>query len=117
MVVIVTLWALGTTLPDIALPWHPISSYGFFHKGGLVTNVSRRGVAAEAGIRIGDGIDLSAMPANDRRHLYGAVYANSAESNETLTLVLDRGGKRTVAAGAFPTRPDDVGILRLQHIE
>ncbi|MEO9169953.1 MAG: hypothetical protein ABI278_02135, partial [Candidatus Aquilonibacter sp.] len=40
IVAVITAWSLATTLPDIALPWHPLSSYGFRHRGGQVTNVS-----------------------------------------------------------------------------
>ena len=96
MVCLITAWSLATTLPDIALPWHPLSSYGLFHKDGLVTNVPPNGPAAEAGIRIGDRIDLSAMPMDERRHLYGAVYANSALPGQPLTLALERGGRERV---------------------
>ncbi|MEO9169737.1 MAG: hypothetical protein ABI282_07830, partial [Candidatus Baltobacteraceae bacterium] len=59
-----------------------------------VTNVSPHGPAAQAGIRVGDRIDLSAMSMRDRRHLYGAVYANSATPGEPLSLAVDSGGHR-----------------------
>lgn len=96
LVCIITAWSLATTLPDIALPWHPLSTYGLFHKGGQITNVPRDGPAALAGIKVGDRIDLSATSLNDRRHLYGAVYANSAEPGQPLTLTIDQNGHRRV---------------------
>src|SRR5271154_1836196 len=90
LVVLIAGWALLTTVPDFVLPWHPLSSYGFFHKGDVVTRVVPGG---PAGIDVGDRIDLSAMPAQERHHLYGAVYPNSSTPGEPLTLVLDRSGQ------------------------
>lgn len=93
---VITMWSLATTLPDIALPWHPISSYGLFHKGGVVSKVSPGGPAAQAGIKAGDRIDLAATSIDDRKHLYGAVYANSAQPGQPLPLTIDHNGTRRV---------------------
>src|SRR5579863_8021072 len=90
LVVVVTAWALATTLPDILLPWHPLSTYGFSHRGGVITRVTAGGPAALAGLRPGDRIDLTQTWPDDRHHLYGAVYANSLRPNELLRLVVDR---------------------------
>lgn len=96
IVVLVSSWALATTLPDILLPWHPLATFGFYHSGGVVSRITPGGPADAAGLRAGDRIDLTAMSAEQRRHLYGAVYANSARPGEPLTLPVERGGTRYV---------------------
>ena len=60
-VVLLSALALAVTLPDMALPWHPFSTFGYSanQATGVVTSVDR--VASQAGLAVGDRVDRSAL--------------------------------------------------------
>lgn len=69
LLVAFTIWALAMIIPDLYRPVRPLGSFGFYaNNDGLVTDV--RGPfpdevaspAFQAGLRVGDSLDLSLMP-------------------------------------------------------
>jgi len=76
-VVVVALAAISLvyTAPDLILPWHPWGNFGMTEAvtsrtEATIASVDPGGPAARAGIRVGDKIDLAAMPLDDRRSVY-----------------------------------------------
>ena len=56
--IIVAIIAIATTAPDIVLPWHPFSSFGFFVNGSnRVIGVIPGSSAESNGVRAADEID------------------------------------------------------------
>ena len=69
LLVAFTIWALAMIIPDLYRPVRPLGSFGFYaNNDGLVTDM--RGPfpdevaspAFQAGLRVGDSLDLSLMP-------------------------------------------------------
>jgi hypothetical protein len=95
IVAALTAWSLATTLPDIALPWHPFGSFGFFSDlDGNVTEVFPGYAAAQAGMRVGDRVDLPKTPFESRRYI-GLTYAATFQAGVRATFVVDRGDAST----------------------
>ncbi len=95
-VVVVALAAisLAYTAPDLILPWHPWGNFGMTEAvtsrtEATITSVDPGGPAARAGIRVGDKIDLAAMPLDDRRSVYTSY--NTARPGRRATFQFVRG--------------------------
>ena len=71
-VLLLSAYCLAMTLPDIALPWHPFSTFGFSANpgSGLVTGVDSE--AAASGLRRGDTIDRHSLSPVAQRQLLRA---------------------------------------------
>jgi hypothetical protein len=79
-IVLATAFALLVTAPDIALPWHPWSWYGFnARRTGEIVRVDRE--AAERGLRVGDVALVARLAPLDRLHfLENRPYARQASA-------------------------------------
>ena len=97
VVVLVSSWAIVSSVPDIALPWHPFSSYGFYaDTDGRIADVYPGYSAAQAGLSVGDRIDLAATPVESRRHVLLA-YSAAFNPGERATFAIKHDGRsRTV---------------------
>lgn len=59
VVVVLTSVSLAISVPDVILPWQPMSVYGFhLNRDGEISTVVPGYAAADAGIVNGDRIDL-----------------------------------------------------------
>ena len=68
--IIVAVIAIAMTAPDIALPWHPFSSFGMFVNGSnRVIGVIPGSSAETRGVRAADEIDYDATDLSARRYV------------------------------------------------
>ena len=68
--IIVAIIAIATTAPDVVLPWHPFSSFGFFVNGSnRVIQVIRGSSAESNGIQPADQIDFGTTDIEGRRYV------------------------------------------------
>jgi hypothetical protein len=68
--IIVAIIAIATTAPDVALPWHPFSSFGFFVNGSNRVIAVIPGSSAEAnGLRAADEVDYGTTDVEGRRYV------------------------------------------------
>ena len=88
---------IAIMLPDMVLPWHPMSVFGLnIGYDGTITNVAPGYAAANAGIQDGDRVDLPTA-SQDVRAQIGFLYAGSGNPGKTLTFVVHHGAtSRTV---------------------
>lgn len=93
-IVFATALAMLVIAPDLALPWHPWSSFGFrANQNGQVTTVDEQ--SARTGLRVGDTIDTAQLTPSDRARLVeifpmaprGDVLHLPLTSGRSLTLV------------------------------
>jgi hypothetical protein len=91
-VVILTALAMAWNIPDIILPWHPLNIFGFTNDHGTVNSVWPGYSAEQAGLRVGDRIDLTAAPIGTRKVLFDVIYASSPKAGARLSLPVTRGG-------------------------
>jgi hypothetical protein len=93
-IVLATAFAVLVTAPDLILPWHPWSSFGFSANGGQVVAVDAQ--AARSGLHPGDQIAISRLGAQERVRLQnvpvtyapvGAVLRVPLTSGRTVALV------------------------------
>jgi len=69
LVIVLGLWALGTTLPSINVLSHPPGTFGFrADYDGRITEVDAQGQAADAGITTYDRIHLPLTPMEYRAY-------------------------------------------------
>lgn len=93
-VLLATGFAFLVVAPDLALPWHPWTSFGFTaSQSGSVTNVDAQ--SARAGLRVGDTIDVAHLAPSERVRLFqifpmapqGAALRLRLTSGRPVTLV------------------------------
>ena len=69
-VLLLAFFSLLSTLPDIALSWHPFSDFGLqFDVTGKIVGVDRGSSADKAGVRTGERVDLAATPLTSRQYM------------------------------------------------
>jgi hypothetical protein len=92
VVIALAAWSVLSALPDIALPWHPFSTFGFYSDAdGNITDVYPDHAAAAAGLRVGDRIDLAKTPFESRRYAE-TVYSSTWAPGTTATFAVVRDG-------------------------
>jgi hypothetical protein len=68
--IVVAIIAIATTAPDVVLPWHPFSSFGFFVNGSnRVIQVIPGSSAESNGVRSADEIDFGTTDLEGRRYV------------------------------------------------
>lgn len=99
-VLLLTFMTLAMSLPDVMLPWHPVSGFGYSAnpRSGRVTSVDRD--ARARGLRAGDVIDGSRMN-SERRKRYVAPLT-LAPPGTVLELPLAGGRSVAVRSHTFP---------------
>jgi GAF domain len=102
-VVVLTALAMAWTLPDIVLPWHPLNIFGFTQNDGTISSVWPGYSAEQAGLHVGDRIDLKAVPMDVRSMLFRLIYASAPEPGARLVLPVIRGNEHlTIAMTSRP---------------
>lgn len=101
VVVLLAVIALMLTAPDIILPWHPFSSFGFSGTpDGKIAGINAGSPAARAGIRLGDRIDISKLGPRERRMV---SFLSPAPPGATIRLpITTANGAREVSLSAEP---------------
>lgn len=107
VVVVLTAIAVAYTAPDIILPWHAWANYGISEAQrtpttATVTSVTPGSSAARAGVRVGDTIDLAAMPLQDRRSTWNGLYGVAATGAKATFAFVRDGTRRDVTLVAEP---------------
>jgi hypothetical protein len=92
VVVALAVISLAYTAPDLILPWHPWGNFGMTEAvtgrtEATIASVDPGGPAARAGIRVGDKIDLAAMPLDDRRSVYTSYNTERPAKRATFQFV------------------------------
>lgn len=100
-VLLLAFFSLFSTLPDVALSWHPFSDFGLeFDAVGKIVGVDRGSSADKAGVRSGERIDLAATPIASRQYVVTGYSA--APAGLSADFVISDGSKsrlvRLVAA-------------------
>jgi len=69
-VLLLAFFSLISSLPDIALSWHPFSDFGMqFDAVGRIVGVDRGSSADQAGVKPGERVDLAATPLESRQYV------------------------------------------------
>ena len=99
-VVLLSGYCLALALPDIALPWHPFSTYGYSARPGDGTVVWVDASAAGAGLRVGDTIDTGQLTLADKMRL--ARFSPLAPTGAVVQVPLTSGRSVTLTAHPYP---------------
>jgi hypothetical protein len=103
IIVACTLTALvaAITVPDILLPWHPFATYGFDpDPTGRIVYVAPQSAAADAGLRVGERVDVAAANLAVRRVLTVAYLVAPEGQVATFPVVDEHGVRRDVTLKA-----------------
>jgi hypothetical protein len=114
--IIVAVIAIATTAPDIALPWHPFSSFGFFVNGANRVVAVLGGSSAEAqGVRASDEVDGEVTEPANRRYIASEWMV--APPNVRGVFGIKRDGRvravRLVSATVLRTPAENVSLVAL----
>ena len=90
VVVVLSLLVLAVDLPDLSLDWQPFYDFGMrFDAAGNVVSVYPGGPADEAGIDLGDHVDVANTPLASRVYLFTGF--NAAKPGERRTFTVSDG--------------------------
>jgi hypothetical protein len=88
IVCVLTAFFAAMSLPDIVLPWHPFSSFGFdADANGRVEDVRPNSPAADSRLRPGDTIDIGATAMAARRYLITPYMTANAGQRATFPVI------------------------------
>src|SRR5579862_2209139 len=97
IVALVTALNLALNVPDLILPWHPWSSFGFNAPfGHAIASVAPGSAAADAGIVAGDALDAATTDPDARRYLANAYGAAPAGMRARFGVIDRQGAHRAV---------------------
>lgn len=120
---VLTLLVLAVAMPDVIIPWHPLSVYGFScNLDGVIHNVVPGFAAADAGIVEGDSVDFASTDIAARSVVANRdTYMASLSPGNPLTFAIRHDGvERTVTLKARPQQrsaADNVSDIILMAAE
>lgn len=97
-IVLATAVAFAVVAPDLALPWQPWSTLGFFTVNGAVVAVDAQ--AARSGLRVGDVVNVERLDTQGRARLF--TLQSFAPVGAVLTVPLNSGRSVTLTAHPYP---------------
>ena len=97
-IVLATAVAFAVVAPDLALPWQPWSTLGFFTVDGAVVAVDAQ--AARSGLRVGDVVNVERLDTQGRGRLF--TLQSFAPVGAVLTVPLNSGRSVTLTAHPYP---------------